>query len=154
MTTIAYRDGVLAGDSCHAWCSQETDDYWVYKYATKLVRNGPVMFGCSGDCDSAEFVSMLMSLRKPTDLPSEKVRKAFEGSKALIVFTKPELAVYAIEDCEMDECGEYHAIGSGAKFAMTAFDMDANALKAVEMASRRDLFTRPPFHSLNVADLK
>lgn len=154
MTTIAYREGVLAGDSCHAWCSADTDDYWVYKYANKLERSGSVLFGTSGNCDAPDFLAMLRNLRKPTDLPSAKERAKHPDSKALIVFTKPEVLVVAIEDGEMDEAGEFHAIGSGARFAIAAFDMGANALKAVEVAAHRDLFTRPPFHTLNVMDPK
>jgi hypothetical protein len=148
VTTIAYRDGVLAGDSCHSWCDAETDNYWIYKYENKLEQSGPVMFGTSGDVDSPDFLKMLRGLKKPSDLPPWSERKKFEGSKALIVFCKPELAVFAMEDGELDSCGEYHAIGSGARFAVAAMDMGASAHEAVVRACYRDCFSREPVHAL------
>jgi len=148
VTTIAFRGGVLAGDSCHNQEDKEGNS-WCYRLANKLTVNKHVAYGTSGDADSPGFFEMLAKLKSPGDFPPWSVRETFEDVRALVCFRSGE--VYTCEDGELSEFGDgdYAAIGSGRKFALGAMIRGASAVEAVFAACSICNHTRPPIYAFD-----
>lgn len=139
MTTIAYKDGVIAYDGRITRSNQITyDDF------DKCLERDGVHFICSGAL--ADF---------------EGLMNAYFGGKA------PNCSAVAlivtdgiVWHAAMDESTGFwkaqltkdqpYAIGSGADHAFTAMDMGASAYQAVEMAMKRDSCTGGKIRTLAV----
>lgn len=157
MTTIAFRDGVIACDSC--WSYQGGID----TLSSKIMRlKSGALLGQAGANDARPLVALLQQVKTIRSLPSYEVllniRCEFEGLlvfprgkmvKIATTFRSPEnwtddgddLGIWEIE-------GDFAAIGSGAQFAIGAMEMNASARQAVRIACRRDMNTRTPVHTL------
>jgi hypothetical protein len=150
MTTIVYRGGILAGDSCHNQEDSEGNS-WCYRLANKLSVTKHVVYGTSGDADSPAFMQMLDRLKTPADFPAYKEREQFEGVRAIVCFKGGE--VFSCEDGELSEfdgTADFAAIGSGRKFALGALLRDASAIEAVLTSSQICSHTRPPVYAFDV----
>lgn len=160
MTTIAYRDGVMACDSCYT-CSDTVDTL-----TTKIRRlKSGALLGGAGDNDSRDLETMLEKVRTPGQLPSRAalidLRLSFLG-----VLVLPKGGIYKIgatmvsqehwdasfnEDIGIWEVNaRYAAAGSGADFALAAMEAGKSARDAVRIACKFDINSRPPIHSLTL----
>lgn len=129
MTTIAYRDGVIAADSRIIQDSViVTDDY------NKIIKQGDLVFALAGTV--ADFQVFMDSWDSPTKAKKLDVNAlVWDGKGVLDCYSNDKGIV-----CQ-PLCAEYWAIGSGASYAITAMDMGATAAEAVKMAKRRDTNT-------------
>jgi len=133
MTTIAYKNGVIAYDS-----RATREGVIVTDKADKmLVRDGTHFFLCGSTCDFERFVSLWF------DRDSERFKGIDCGG---FVYCKDGLFQAGV--CEEDgpyrakiEPERIDAVGSGAHFAMAAMDMGATAEEAVKIAMMRDTGT-------------
>jgi hypothetical protein len=135
MTTIAYRNGILAADSRVTVSSEAGGDrtFQCEKLFRKMIP-GPdgtveeVIFATAGDSTSGMvFVDWYGS-----------------GHEAPVT-----------QWCRgMQIKDEFYAIGSGCKLALGAMEMGAGALKAVEIAGRRDPYTAGPFTTMRLKNVK
>jgi len=131
MTTIAYKDGVIAYDS-----RVTTDDLIRSDSASKSRTVKGVHFFLAGYvCDEDKFIEMYFN---------REVKHSKLESSA-IVYDHGNLFIVGTDDDTLFsmplEQGEVYAIGSGTPHAYTAMDMGASAKEAVEMASKRDTST-------------
>lgn len=141
MTTIAYRKGVLAGDS------QATDDQvWRTKKIHRLnTEAGVLLVGYCGEIHAAlVFIEWLKNneSRKP-DLSNE----AFE---AIVIAETGRVTIWTPSLVPWRPAGEFFAIGSGAKAALGAMHAGKGAVEAVKIAAKIDPYTRGPVHSLRL----
>jgi len=124
MTTIAYRNGILAADK------QATDGGIICK-CTKLFTSNGHAIGVSGTLAfGIAFVKWFQGTRT-SDCPLD------EHTYALVM----NLKTGECEEWEQPGIGipveaEFEAIGNGAGLAMGAMEMGADARKAVEVASK------------------
>lgn len=143
MTTIAYKDGVIAYDGRITRGTQITyDDY------DKCIERDGVSFVCSGAvADFEGLVGAYFGSDAPNCAATAFVvadgmvwHVAVDGStgfwKAPLVMDQP------------------YAIGSGSDHALTAMDMGATAYQAVELASKRDTSTGGTIRTLVIASAK
>lgn len=129
MTTIAYRDGIIAYDSLIT-----CDGVVIYNnYDKSRVENGVRFFISGSPCDYEALINDWFSSR----------HKGVNAS-ALVV-----------DGGDIYECGYYDgkmwkeklkkenylAIGSGFKFALMAMDFGLSAADAVKKASERCMYT-------------
>lgn len=131
MTTIAYKDGVIACDG--RACSGDTI---LSDEAEKcLVRQDGVRFWFSG----CNYLQDELLREWPSGKLSSNRFAAFAYSEEGLFF------VSASEDGEIESCRHPldtpFSIGSGSDHALTAMDMGASAEEAVEMAAKRDINT-------------
>jgi ATP-dependent protease HslVU (ClpYQ) peptidase subunit len=130
VTTIAYRDGILAADTL------ETGDHTALAHTNKIhrLKNGK-LFAAAGTADNSEQLLLaLQNRRKPPELAEvEGLLVELDGSTWLY-----EGAVW------FPFKAEYLSMGSGAKFALGAMDAGCSAEEAVKIACKRDLSTREP----------
>ena len=129
MTTIAYKDGVIAYDSL---CTQE-QTIIDYNFDKRVVRDGVQFFFCGATSDYNSFV------------------EAYFGGR---LNQRPDCAALVVDKGIVYRCGvndenvfwkcavtSYTSIGSGQDHALTAMDMGADAKTAVKMAIKRDTGT-------------
>jgi ATP-dependent protease HslVU (ClpYQ) peptidase subunit len=130
MTTIAYKDGVIASDG------QTTQDDIILQLDTdkRRMKDGVTLFG-AGDVDEIEA-----AIERWPDVACSDV-----GSWSAIVID--EDGMWDAGGCHGNGWRVKHdpavpcAIGSGMPYALAAMDMGASAKQAVKMAARRDTGT-------------
>lgn len=141
MTTIAYKAGVLAGDS------QATDDQlWQTNKIERLSTSaGKLLVGWCGDVHSAlVFMEWLKNeqSRKP-DISNEDFEAIVVAETGRVTIWNQSLVGWRPE-------GRFFAIGSGAKAAMGAMHAGKSAVEAVKIACKVDPYTRGPVRSLRL----
>ncbi|WDG77350.1 proteasome subunit beta [Pseudomonas chlororaphis] len=132
MTTIAYKDGVIAYDSRVTRGSLiDHDDY------EKLIhRNGHqfLFAGCGADFPALmdEFFGV-----KASDKPLDANGLVVTNGRLCQIGRDAESGFW-LDEVWMERS---FAIGSGRDFALAAMDMGATAKEAVEAAAKRDAYT-------------
>lgn len=133
MTTIAYKDGVIAYDSrftCH--------DFIVNDDADKMISaDGRMFFLCGAVSDYIYLIDSYLNDRL--------TRKVVETVRALVV---EDGKLYATAVSPRDgfwKCEEPFdnpiAIGSGERFALAFMDTGMTAEEAVRATCKRDIYT-------------
>lgn len=162
MTTVAYKDGQMACDSC--WTYGGTVD----TLTTKISRlSSGALFGTAGQNDGRSLIAMLDKVRTPAQLPSYELLMSLRAD-VLGLLVLPKGRVYKIAttiispenwDEGMDDYGlweingPFAAVGSGGDMALVAMDCGKSARDAVRVACKYDPASRPPVH-LVALDLK
>lgn len=142
MTTIAYRDGVMAADSC------ATDNGYCVGTIAKIWRraDGAVAGMAGGADDMVVFRDWFLGWMHgtyPIIAHDSEGIVAFAGGPVLGYF-KSGVGV-AIE-------APFYAIGSGFKAALGAMHAGAGAAEAVRIAALLDVYTALPMTILRHED--
>lgn len=146
MTTIAYRDGILAADQAifdrDTYCGQTVK---IHRASCGAIGG---LAGCFGDSSTfREWMSRAVivdfNLNEPPAFKDE-------SSEALVV--KPDGSVYWIGPGKRwaQQHGAFFAIGSGFRVAMGALAAGASASEAVSIACDLDCYTRGPVDTLEL----
>lgn len=131
MTTIAYKDGVIAYDG-----RQTRNDRIVSDSAPKCQVVDGVSFFLSGSvCDEKALIAAYFGTASP--VPVECSGYVVDGGKLLMVGHEDNTGIWKQEL----ELANPDAIGSGAPYAIAAMDMGASAEDAVRAAMKRDIYT-------------
>lgn len=129
MTTIAYRDGILAADTLitagNIRCGTET----------KIKARGPLLYGSCGSCGLTDKVEAWIRAGMIGDRPH---LKAGEATGSVFVFMPDDKIVWMHEDGDTVLTAPYWAAGSGEKFALGAMAHGASAEEAVRAAIVHD----------------
>lgn len=134
MTTIVYRDGILASDTRAGW-----GDFMSPQRMRKIWDVGSALVGISGD------ISYLQPLIRYAEKGGDKPWSNDEA-RGLIITKDQVRMVGAGGDHVID--APFVAIGSGAPAAFAALYMGADAKRAVEIAALIDPFTGGPIDVL------
>lgn len=131
MTTIAYKDGVIAYDSQITCGSTVTYDDYEKCHEVKGVK----FFMCGKTCDYTKLQDAYFGAAVTKEVDASAIVADGEGLWCVGAgvedgFWKSPIPASAI-----------YAIGSGADHAITAMDMGATAYQAVQMAAKRDTGT-------------
>lgn len=131
MTTISYKDGIFAYDSRIRNGDLITDD----DYDKCHVVNNVVFFLTGVVSDYSRLIDSYFG----KDVGKDVECRAFvlDGGNFYECAVDPATGVWKLP-LRLDSP---RAIGSGSYFALTAMDMGADAIKAVEMAALRDSAT-------------
>lgn len=131
MTTIAYKDGVIACDS-----RQVRSGTIVSDNAPKCQVVDGVSFFLSGAvCDEKALIAAYFGT--PSPVPVECSGYAVDGGRLIMVGHDDKTGVWKQD---LDPANP-DAIGSGSPHALTAMDMGASAEEAVRAAMKRDIYT-------------
>lgn len=132
MTTIAYRDGVLAGDGLYhrgGWKMGNTHQK-VWK-----TPDGRLV----GICGDAAHVSKLVAwlLCPPRKRTTERPKLEKDTGTVVEVFGNGKARYYE-HDYFHPVNDRYWSVGSGSIAALVAMDMGADAVRAIKIAAKRD----------------
>ncbi|MGF6208278.1 proteasome subunit beta [Pseudomonas frederiksbergensis] len=131
MTTIAYKDGVIAYDG-----RQTRNDRIVSDNAPKCLVVDGVSFFLSGSvCDEKALIAAYFGTASP--VPVECSGYVVDGGKLLMVGHEDTTGIWK-QELELENPD---AIGSGSPYALAAMDMGASAEDAVRAAMKRDIYT-------------
>jgi hypothetical protein len=143
VTTIAYREGILAADSQYTYESEAGGHrkHPCPKLYRKETKDGaPVIIATQGDGSAGlVFVDWYGTGKKPPRILTDNLPDFTclvlkrDGLYEYDAYCRP----YKIEL-------EFYAIGSGAKAALGAMHMGASAERAVEVACEIDPYTMRP----------
>lgn len=132
MTTIAYKDGIIA------WDSQETaGDMVVSRNIQKMVRNGHLFFWGCGVAAHIEQLAALIAAGHKTSPDDLQAGGMLWDGKDLYVCGMDDDNIVLSRIC-LDDC---YAIGSGSEYAIGAMDFGATAQESVKIAANRDVNT-------------
>lgn len=137
MTTVAFRDGVMAADSRYsATCVGATRGQKIFK---KKVGKRDVLIGICGDV----FAAMLfVDWYGTSNETLHKTLTEMTDDGFMVMIWDGKRLLEANRYCRPTEIAEpYYAIGSGGVHAITAMDCGKTALQAVQMAMKRDINT-------------
>jgi ATP-dependent protease HslVU (ClpYQ) peptidase subunit len=144
VTTIAYRAGVLAGDTLIT-----EGDTKLPEHGRKVfrLRDGR-LFGSSGNAEDGMI--LLDSVRKGEPTP------LFKGGtvKALLVETDGTLKCYEGRRWTRVAGVEYAALGNGAHYALGAMAAGATAVQAVRAGMKHDTHSGGRVQYLNLEKRK
>lgn len=146
MTTIAYRDGILAGDQAifdrDTYCGQTVK---IHRAGCGAIGG---VAGCFGDLSIfREWMNNGAVLKLALTNPPEFQHL---DSEALVIDT--DGSVYWIGHGKrwVQQCAPFFALGSGFRIAMGALAAGASASKAVLIACDLDAYTRGPVNTLKL----
>lgn len=137
MTTIAYRDGIMAADSgCFNddLYEGEVDKIWT-------LQDGGFL-GCCGEYGAIlKVVDWLAAGGDPARKPRLSRDSEFAG---LLVKSSGQVLHYQLRLRPLPITADFHAIGSGRKIAIGAMAADVTAERAVEIACHYDRMSMTP----------
>ncbi|HEX4767667.1 MAG TPA: hypothetical protein VH414_15475 [Lichenihabitans sp.] len=155
MTTVVYRDGTLAADSLLVQGSIKCPESM-----NKLVmgRTHPVLYAMAGKISAlAATVRILEAMPvAPWDGGEFPTRPPLDANSELVAFHR-DGRIFSFEtDGLWFEPAEvpFMALGSGAKAALGALHMGADAVRAVEIACLTDAYTGGPIVTMRLSDIR
>lgn len=131
MTTIAYKDGVIACDSRQTRGGSIVSDDVVKCQVVDGVR----FFLSGAVCDEKALIAAYFGT--PSPAPVECSGYAVDGGRLQMVGHDDKTGVWRQD---LDPANP-DAIGSGSAYALAAMDMGASAEEAVRAAMKRDIYT-------------
>lgn len=154
MTTIAYKSGVMACDSCWAANDVQTTSL------TKIVRlPSGALWGSAGEADDRAVVDLFKNVRSPEKFPSADQLAATKcDMDAILVLKNGQAFKVSVDHAE---AGRYEAgiwpcnrglisAGSGGELALGAMAAGATAREAVAVACNWDVNSRAPVHVMRL----
>lgn len=154
MTTVVYRDGILAADS--ALTDEHPEGGHIQYQCKKLYSYSDAhqgyprthYVGFSGGQGWRKFLDWV---RAGANLDVKPEFEKGDDFTAIVISVCAGVRQRYVIGRHMEPeplVEDFHAVGSGAKCAFGALDMGADAVKAVEIAAGRDPYTRGPFVKL------
>lgn len=136
MTTIAYKDGILAGDTMY------TEGNIKGFNAKKLFKYKQILIGHSGWCDIVFHPKYLESLYRSL-IKNSKLPEIFDGLEYSILAIKESKIYTASHDIPYFTVlpDKYYAVGSGKSIALSIMDYGGSAIDAVKIAIKRDVYS-------------
>lgn len=155
MTTIAFKNGVIAADSR---VTVDSEGGGVRNFHTeKLFRRRVILNGTEQEVIMATagesapgslFVEQFSSGKSLAE-----IRDVFGDSDVdFTILLVTQAGLFEVDKwCVMEPVYEpFYAIGSGAKLAMGAMEAGVSAARAVEIACKRDPYTAPPIVTMRL----
>lgn len=158
MTVIAYRDGIIAGDSC--WSDGADGSYagLITNMQNKLCRlPGGAIYGGAGATDDRALLRLLHGVTDPRGLPDASTLSGdvYDQLTALVIL--PDRSVWLLNGGPSGNGVEpvstrFTAIGCGGPIAVGAMARGASAEQAVRIACQWNVYCRPPTHTINLKE--
>lgn len=139
MTTIAYKDGLLASDS-----RRTRGNHIVPGTLAKIARVGACL--CGGAGYTTHLLKVFEALGADEDMPEWGDGE----SEAILVEADGSVWTYEGDGVWIPFDGEFIAIGSGSEYAYGAMAAGADAREAVKIAKRFDSMSGGPVRVLRL----
>jgi ATP-dependent protease HslVU (ClpYQ) peptidase subunit len=131
MTTVAYKDGVIAYDG------RQTRNNRIVSDASQKCKivDGVSFFLSGAVCDEQALIAAYFGT--PSLVPVECSGYVVDSGKLMMVGHDDDTGIWK-QDLDPSNPD---AIGSGAPYALAAMDMGASAAEAVRAAMKRDIYS-------------
>lgn len=155
MTTVAFKDGILAADTIIGYGSFTNGNISKIHRVTMVddaENRKQAMLAIAGAVWVLQpLIEWIESGAGQDDIPHSLLHAAKDFSCIMI---DEDGTVWEFNNGYFIPCGvEYHAIGSGQQFALGAMAAGVGAPEAVAAAMKHDKATGGAVHTLSVADL-
>lgn len=147
MTTIAYRDGVLAADTMMSY-----DSTPITLLDLKLFVAGDYAVGICGDCRFIPTLKRWFIAGCPID--DSDFEKLWDDNYDLIAMDTDGCVFMLLADTLFPLSSSFHSIGSGRLSALGAMAQGATAREAINVAARFDVNTGTVTQAITTEDLK
>lgn len=163
MTTIAFRNGILAADSCETFENDDAAYGTSQNSCNKLFRVGPFVVALQGDStpgmlwlrwfensgdyfnqDGDVYSGPPVNLARVPENLTERFLAQDADFTAVVLDEDGDLFEYDKWGIPVPVTSEYYACGSGAKAALGAMHAGASAENAVLAACAHDPYTKLP----------
>ena len=147
MTTIAFKDGIIAADS------QETHGDGRISECKKLYSVSGTIIGTAGDSYTGLiFIDSFERGARMEDAPDLSHVKSDEDFECIVIEDKDN--IYTInrffQKYPVKMPDGFYALGWGSSYAMAAMEMGADAKKAVQIAVKYDAYTGGKIKTMKV----
>lgn len=155
MTTIAYKDGIIAADS------QVTMEDIVANYEFIKIQVIPkiinektveIPIAMAGKC--TDFIKYINYFKQKEDIfgvPDEEIMPELEEFSGVFYY---DGNFYEVDDDLIPlQVGSWGSIGSGCLFAMGALQFGASAIEAVAVSKELDVRTGKSIHYVDVKEM-
>ena len=132
MTTIAYKDGILAADSRLTTGSTIVASH--YNKVRKL-DDGRIVAAVGNVAKHDDYIKQLAS----GEIHNNKLDD--DGTDAIIVLYEDRLEAHYNDGIIIYGLNEFYAFGSGSTAALAAMHMGLTAIESVKFASKLDVYT-------------
>jgi hypothetical protein len=158
MTVIAYKDGLMAGDSCWSMTGEGAGahDGLIVNTQDKLVRlRSGALYGGAGAVDDRQLLDLLHDVHSADMIPDVRKLRATLHADVLALLVLPDGSVWEVATGETDGGlmpvqHKFHAVGIGRSLAIGAMAGGANARRAIEIACQFNTYCRPPVTALRL----
>lgn len=152
MTTIAFKDGIIAADS-QITAEDTRCNYEYIKIFVLRVNECQVPVAMAGAiADFEVFKSWFCKRDYPLELPDPETSPVFESFVAVMYYNG------SYYECSQDlvfyPIGNSGAVGTGAEYATGAMEFGASAIEAIEVAKRLDIRTGKSVYWMDVKDMQ
>lgn len=149
MTTVAYRDGVMAGDSGNLFSNV------MYRSAVKVARgpNGS-LHGVTGNAgDAGQYIAWVLAGMNG-DPPKPEPTNREEGRSAFIALVVPPtgniVRLWTAYGWEDHHNVPFMAVGAGAEMAIGAMAAGATAEQAVAICAEHSTYASHPIRTVSL----
>lgn len=149
MTTVAYRDGIMAGDSGNLYSNV------MYRGAVKVAR-GPdgSLHGITGGAgDAGEYIRWVLA-GMPGEAPKPEPTNREEGLSAFVALVVPPggsvLRLWTAFGWEDHHGVPFFAIGAGSEMAIGAMAAGATAEEAVAIVAEHSTYAAHPIRTVSL----
>jgi hypothetical protein len=134
MTTIVYKNGVLAADRQINWKNK------IFAQATKIFINQNIAYGMCGTITACgEFAKFINGFEFDKEIFHKEDHKDFD---AIVIDVKTrEVSIYDTSLIKETMEAEFFCLGSGGDIAIGALLMGATPRQAIECAAKIDQST-------------
>lgn len=143
MTTIVYRDGIMAADGRETIQNDEYASFYILRDDCVKVwklKNGSLFGAAHGSEDIERLYRALKKGKKPPKL---------ECIAGLMVDKKGRITLYEGRIWQ-SVTAPYYSVGSGSILAFSALDAGASAEDACRIAAKRDPFSGGEIHTVSL----
>jgi len=147
MTTIAYRNGIIAADSRVTTSDESAGDY--AGKCVKLLRVGDNIVALQGDSSPGMAWLHWFGEGMKDDTLRDQIRTS-EADFTAVVLNKRGLWTWDSWLIPERVTARFYAVGSGTKAALGALHMGASAVQAVRVACKIDPWSAPPVISMSL----
>lgn len=137
MTTLAYKDGVLASDS------MALNRWHILGAKTKIARRGSILFGASGYSSPMCRAFIDWGLRGFVGEPP-KLHIDNDTNAVGFIFPADDRVIMFTHDGPNEFRAPFFAFGSGAGYATGAMAAGATPEEAIQIAMQFDIGTNGP----------
>jgi len=144
MTTIAYRNGIIAYDSRMTAFNIIVND----NFEKSFRQDGKALVYCGDVGDMQHFVECVFNNKNPD---RELDCQAFVITSGVLhcVDVVEDNGTFRIREIPL-ETDNYYAIGSGTRFALAYMDCGMSAVEAVSKTFTRDPFSGGKIRTINI----